>query len=265
MYPTARTCLSLRRESAATGSPRRARWLVGGLVMAAIACLEPGSLARAAETEGEVKMGTAVEVPSDVDVLYKVTYEYSFSGRESVFIDGVGTLPARGRLTYLNSGGSIRFLDKFNGQILRTVTIKDPVRFMGGNAADLPRESEFPEAYRQGRWTGKQPFAIVALAVLDRFFPNGYRAYRRGERQHFLTMFATLPPVSERIQAQVAVLVSSPVDADPHDLVFTVQFSARERRSRSEWRRELNDSTQTAVQVFVGEVLAALERGAQAR
>ena len=197
--------------------------------------------------------------PRPNGLIYRVTYEYDFPARHRVFIDGVGAMPARGRLTYLSSGDTIRFLDTFGGQTLHTARIEDPVRFMGGNASDLPRESDFPEAYRQGRWVGKRSFAEAALSVLDRYFPSGYRAYRRADRQHFLTMFATLPPVSKRVTARVAVLLSSPADANPNDVAFTMQFSAQERRSHSEWRSDLADDTEAAVQKFVSEVLVTLQ------
>lgn len=259
MKSTARTMPSRLREPVQTESQRLTRLVAGALVAAAVGILFAAAVARA--EKGEVTMGTAVEVPTDDGVLYRVSYEYDFPLRDSVYIDGVGTVSAQGQLNYLNSGESIRILDKFGGQTLHTVTIEDPIRLMGGDSADLPRESDFPEAYRQGRWSGTRPFADVTLAVLDRFFPNGYRAYRRTDRQHFLTMFATLPPVSERVRAQVAVLVSLPVDANPRDLAFTLQFSARERRSHSEWRRELADNTQGAVHAFVTQVLTALENG----
>ena len=234
-------------------------------VLAAVAIAILVGVGSAAATEGNVKLSSAVEVLTDDGVVYRVAYEYSFPNRDTVYIDGVGTVPAQGRLAYLSSGDVIQFFDSFGGQTLRTVEIEDPIQFMGGDAADLPRESDFPEGYRQGRWAGDMPFAMVVLKVLDRFFPNGYRAYRRAEQQHFLTMFATLPVVSKRVRAKVALLVSSPAVANPRNVTFTVQFSARERRSHSEWRNQLGDKTQAAVHAFVGNVIEALESGAQPR
>jgi hypothetical protein len=236
-----------------------------GSVLAAIVISLLGGVGIAAPAESDVKLNAAVEMPTDDGVVYRVTYEYSFPNRDEIYIDGVGTVSAKGRLAYLCSGDEIRFLDSFGGQTLRIVKIEDPIQFMGGDAPELPRESDFPEGYRQGRWAGDRPFALVALGVLDRFFPNGYRAYRRSEEQQFLTMFATLPEVSERVRAQVAVLVSSPADADPNNVTFTVRFSARERRSHSEWRGQLGDKTQAAVQSFVGDVIKALESGVQSQ
>ncbi|MCK4874186.1 MAG: hypothetical protein KAS72_15800 [Phycisphaerales bacterium] len=235
------------------------------IVLVAVAIAILGAVGSAAATEGDVKLSSAVEVLTDDGIVYRVVYGYSFPNRDTVYIDGVGTVPAQGRLAYLSSSDVIQFLDSFGGQTLRTVEIEEPIQFMGGDAADLPRESDFPEGYRQGRWSGDLPFAQVALTVLDRFFTNGYRAYRRAEQQHFLTMFATLPSVSERVRAKVAVLVSSPVDANPCNVTFTVQFSARERRSHSEWRNQLGDKTQATVQAFVGDVIKALESGVQAQ
>ena len=63
--------------------------------------------------------------------------------------------------------------------------------------------------------------------------------------------------------AVVALLVASPADANPNDLMFTMRFSARERRSHSEWRRELGADSRAAVQKFVQEVLGALQHGSK--
>jgi hypothetical protein len=234
-----------------------------GSVLAAMVISVIFGVGIAAPSEGNVKLNAAVEVPTDDGIVYRITLEYNFPNRGTVYVDGVGTVSAQGRLTYLCSGDEIRFLDSFGGATLRIVKIEDPTQFMGGDAPDLPRESDFPEGYRQGRWAGDRPFVMVALAVLDRFFPSGYRAYRRAEEQHFLTMFATLPGMSERVRAQVAVLVSLPANADPTNAAFTVRFSARERRSHSDWRKQLDDKTQAAVQSFVSGIVKALESGGQ--
>jgi hypothetical protein len=230
-----------------------------GLVACVLAALP--SPARAQSSTARVKVSTLVEVPAPEGPLYRVTYQYEFPERDTVFIDGIGTMPAHGELTYLLSAKSVRFLDAFGGRLLHTEPLEDPVRLMGGDTADLPREADFPEAYRQGRWAGTRLFADVVISVLDQYFPRGYRAYRRSDRQNFLTMFATLPPVSDRVTAAVAVLVSAPADANPNDVVFTLQFQGRERRSHTEWRNELGGDTEAAVQKFIREVLAALQRG----
>lgn len=224
-----------------------------------------GLLTAALVSAGEVRIITAAEVPAEDGVIYRVAYQYDFPERKTVYIDGVGTVPASGKLSYLTSGDAIQFRESFGGQTLRSVRIEDPVQLMGGETIDLPKESDFPEAYRQGHWAGERPFGAGAISVLDRFFPSGYRAYRRADRQEFLTMFATLPPVQGGVRAQVAVLVSSAANGDPHNLTFTVQYTARERRSHTEWRKELGDRTQLAVQAYVGEVLKALETGAKER
>ncbi len=209
--------------------------------------------------QNDAKLSSAVEVPTTDGTVYKVSFEYAFRDRNTVYIDGVGTVPAHGRLGYLTSGNSIRFLDSFGGKPLYIIPIVDPVQMMGSEATDLPKETAFPEGYRQGTWISEKPFAIAALEVLDRFFPNGYRAYKRAERQFFLTTFAMLPPLDDRLTAKVAVLVSSPADADPRNLRFTLQFVARERRSHTEWRENLGDKAQGAVQNYVSDILKGLQ------
>lgn len=236
-------------------------------LVALIACIASLPLAsRAQPAKERVTVSMLIEVPTPEGLLFRVTYQYDFPGRDTVFIDGVGTMPARGELTYLLSGQSVRFLDAFGGRVLHTAPLDDPIRLMGGGTgtgADLPRETDFPEAYRQGRWAGTRPFADVVITVLDKYFPRGYRAYRRADRQNFLTMFATLPPVSDRVSAAVAVLVSAPAEANPNDVVFTMQFYGRERRSRTDWREDLGADTEAVVQKFVGEVLAAIQSGSK--
>ena len=252
-----RTRWILRAAVRFRAANRFARLLLGTLIV--LISATAATNAQTVSAQSDVKLGNAVEVPTTDGTLYKVAFEYAFRDRDTVYIDGVGTVPARGRLGYLTSGNSIRFLDSFGGKPLRVVPIVDPIQMMGSEATDLPKETAFPEGYRQGTWISDRPFAVAALEVLDRFFPNGYRAYRRAERQFFLTTFAALPPLDDRLTAQVAVLVSSPADADPRNVRFTMQFVARERRSHTEWRESLGEKTQSAVQNYVSDIFKGLQ------
>jgi hypothetical protein len=219
--------------------------------------LSYGTLVYAAGGEGDVTLFSAVEIPTTHGKYYCVAFDYSFPGRRSVYIENIGTVSPHGHLAYMMSSKTIRFFDRYKGKTIHRLRIKNPTRYR--SAFPIPQESDFPQVYRQGQWVGKKPFADVALSVLDDYFPNGYRAYNRTDRQHFLTMYSTIPPVSSRVKAQVAVLISSPVGADPYNLTFRLRFNAQERRSHSEWRDELSEDTQSKVQKFVDDIFTALQ------
>ncbi len=206
-------------------------------------------------------MDTTIAIPQRQGTLYRVNYQYSFPSRSTVFIDGIGTVLATGKLSYLTSSDSIQIRDQFEGQPLYGTVIKDFVRLMGSSDDDIPRESDFPESYRQGSWKGTMLFSNIVLLVLDHFFPSGYLAYQKQNRQQFLTAFSDLPNQTKRLRAQVAVLVTLPADAPPNNLAFKLQFKARERRSHSAWRSELEENSKSAVKIFITNVINALERG----
>ena len=132
---------------------------------------------------------------------------------------------------------------------------------MGDESVNIPRDSDFHEEYRQGHWAAEKPFAEAALSVLDHFFSGGYTASQRAGILQLVTVFAPLPPTTERIQVQVAVLVSSAANADPHNLDFTLRYCSREKRSHTEWRPIFSEGARTAVQGFVDKVFLALRGG----
>jgi hypothetical protein len=131
---------------------------------------------------------------------------------------------------------------------------------MGAGLPSIPDEADFPKESRHGRWRGQSNFAEETLTVLEKYFRSGYRAYEKDGALFYLTTFTECPETDDGIRTEVSALISHPSNAAAHDVSFTVAFVTRERRSHTEWRDTLSDSSRKNTETFVDELLTALQR-----
>jgi hypothetical protein len=205
-------------------------------------------------------LGPAFRISAPPRSAYILSFDYEFPGRSQIYIRGIGLVNAKGRLHYIHSGDTIEFLDAPDGKVLYTLPIEHSITMMGGGAPSIPDEAEFPKESRHGHWRGQNNFAEDALNVLEKYFHSGYRAYEKDNSLFYLTTFAECPPMDDGTRTEVSVLISHPTKADAHDVPFTVAFVARERRSHTEWRDTLSDSSRKRSETFVDDLLTALQR-----
>jgi hypothetical protein len=202
-----------------------------------------------------VTLKDSVVLDTAANGVYRVSYSYDFPGRASVYIRGVGTVPSNGTLSYIHSGKTIEFLDGPLGSSLYVATIENPVTLMG-RTPDL--QDDFPTESRHGLWRQKTSFSQHAIGVLDHYFRSGLFAYEKDTSIFYVTPYQQIPTPSDTTQIQVKVKVAHSRN-DVGEVAFTLAFRAQERRSHTDWRETLSDTSVKDVQAFVDKVLADLQ------
>ncbi len=231
--------------------------LAGSLRMFAFALAAVAPLAIA--QQGPVDLRSVFEVPSTEGILYRVNFSYHFPGRESVRISDVGTVPASGSLGYLVRSREIQVFDPKTNAVLHRIALANPVRLMSDRSLELPAPDAFPKSALFGRWRHASSFSANAVAVLGRQFELGFFPYELDGQNYVRTTYQPLRPLPERLQAEVAVLLSYAKEAK-RPLEFSVRVKSRERRSHGEWRETLSDPTVQSLTKFRAELIAMLER-----
>lgn len=210
-------------------------------------------------TQAMIVMRPALEIATDEGPAYKVDFSYRIPGHDLVRLKGVGIVAAVGEMSYITSDPRIEFLDPLTNESLASATVTDPVRLMGGAPFDLPDLRSFSDTYTTGRWVGEAPFLGHALQVLNVSFRYGYRIIQEGTEHYLATTFTEVPGVPKPLTAEVALLIEFSALSDPHDTEFRVRYSARERRSHSDWRTQLTADSRTFVAKVLQEFVVRLQ------
>lgn len=231
---------------------KRAR-LVAVLFMTAGTAAASVSITRSlARTEGEV-------------TTHQVSFSYDFPGHEQVAITGIGVVGGRGKVrNYLTTAAKLEFRDAVTGKDLGQKEITDTIVAMGNDGADLPRENDFPSAYRTGLVSGDL-FATRVLDVIQRYFPSGFSAVQAGDVHQYTSMYRSLNVPKATVRAEVAVLVTQP-HAEGGGRRFRVRHVVRDRpRLSKKWRYgdDREPETLATSQQFVDQVVSDLQKATQ--
>lgn len=223
--------------------------------------LVPGQtgVSATAPAASTVTINTVFRIASHPQILYRVSYSYDFPGHSQIYIRGVGSVPPKGDLHYISSEDTIEFLDAAKGNLLYVAKLEHPVTLMGASAPSIPDETEFPRESRSGHWTGQGPFAERAFAVLNKTFPSGYRTYEKDKLISYVSTYKEVPQSDDGTHTEVSVLIQYPNSDAAPNVKFTVAFTALERRSHTDWRSLVSDSSKTNAETFADGILSALE------
>lgn len=155
-----------------------------------------------------VKVLTAKDTPA-----WAVAYEYDFPGRAAVRIAGLGTVPPKGSFRHLSNRADIEFSDAGTGAVL----VKKPLAPTAVVAAkpplnELPREEQFPAAFRTFPWKHPSSLQEAANTVLARYFR--YLPNESNDTVFLTTTFAPLQAQSlpSGVLGRLALRFSFPHD-----------------------------------------------------
>jgi len=208
----------------------------------------------------EVLSVTTKSTPQN-KVVYLVTYSYEFKGRTSVYVNALGTVPAKGKFSYMSFEPSLEFRESASGPIIVNLPLEETIIGMGSDSTDLPKESEFPQAFRSDRWTPLATFPEAAVKVIQKYFPSGYAARQNGPVNYYITTYRNLPVQNRQLRSQVAVIVSQPYDTSGNSFRYRVQFIARDRpRLSNDWRYgdDRDQETITTAETFINQLVTEL-------
>jgi hypothetical protein len=221
----------------------------------------------AQEASGNVSVSVATFRSTNREVVYKIGYRYEFPGRESVFIENIGLVPAKGRLTYFSYDSNLIFRESSSGRILIMVSLLGPeVHTSVVSGPDFPDASEFSKSYRTGRWTSSTSFQSIANDLLNKTFLSGYRAYSANNVNYLQTTYTPLRDLPPNLLAQIAVLVSHPYNPGNKQFEYHVQFVVREKRIQSgSWRYEIGEDSRKSAEQFISQLISKLEESGRKR
>jgi hypothetical protein len=210
-----------------------------------------------------------VEIKSVIDrspvggdkVLYEIRYRYEFGGLESVFVAGLGVVPAkRDEVTYLTEEKKLEFRKSAVGEVLVSVPLHVTAATQSGGGPELPPESQFSEAALGGVWSRPSSFSDHAYGVIQKYFTSGVGAYQRGDVSYYISTYRTLSIPGGTVRGQVAVMVSQPYTADG-GTGYRVQYVVRDKpRLSNTWRYggDVSEQTRTVVTDFIRSLVAEL-------
>lgn len=197
----------------------------------------------------------------DNKTVFSVKYSYSFGGRDTVHIRGVGVVPAKGEYSYLTFDKEILFKESQNGPVLATVPVTETLIPMAPLAVELPKRSDFPSSFRDGQWLGQGSFQENMSRVFDKYFRSGHDASDDNGINYWESTFFNLTSgVPPTMRCKVAVLISHPYNSGTGGYSFRVQFRAYEKLSHDDWG-DMTDATRGAVETFITGLIEELKTG----
>jgi hypothetical protein len=191
-----------------------------------------------------------------------ISYEYSFPGRSTIHIQGLGVVPATGSFSYITTEPQLVFEDAETHAEIANSPLRETVIAAAKPPLDqMPKEEEFSQSLREFAWTSKHSVLVQVTSVISRHF-----RYQSRESQgitYLRTTFAPvpLPGTSEGVLCRVALLVTIPsggasaVRLDVHSMV-------QEGRSHSdEFRPATDPAMEAAANAYVDRLVAEIRTG----
>jgi hypothetical protein len=224
---------------------------IAGLLVSLAAAQETTGDRRLASPDsqsGSVLIRTAVKVFLAPDVPgYAIAYEYDFPQRQSVYIKGIGTVPAHGLFRFLTADKELEFRDGPTGRVLKTVPLKETtVVASKPPRLDLPAIDDFPRDFQTFVWDSRNALQERAQIVLGKYFhlATGPDCRNEADMESMRTTFVpldlknTVPGAT----AQVALLVSFPCKPRSDKYSFQVKSRVMEGRTHSDEARSTRNS-----------------------
>jgi hypothetical protein len=176
----------------------------------------------------EVTVLTANPRGSAKKPLFDVTVAYKFEGRNSVWLQGVGTLPASGETEYSLRGSRIVFFDKKGGNRLATLDVA---------ATEVKQSPPLGNPYPstvQG-WTAVHParVAIGSIGVWDSLVKTLNEVYdqrmgstpcRPDDEGCLLTQWTTVSAPVDLKQVQMSVMITYAITETTHRKALSLKI-----------------------------------------
>jgi hypothetical protein len=214
-----------------------------------------------AQQNGTVRIEKHTLVSSSLGPVRSIAFSYDFPDREHVAIPGLGTVAGRGTFRYLTREDKLQFLESGTGRTLLVVPLENPEIVMGRYSVALPALTDFPSAFRSGRWEHEVPFPAHASEVLNRQFPSGYMVLQVDGANSLITTYRTLDSVREPLYGRVAVMVQLSAEAT-RGAGFRVRLTGQERRSHTDWQEIGSQEVQKAAEQYISSLVRELEGSA---
>ena len=194
---------------------------------------------------------------------YSISYEYDFPQRRSVFIKGLGTVPAQGSFRYLTRDTQIEFRDGPAGPVLAQVPLQ-PTVIVAAKPPLLatPEVTDFPADFQMFIWESPKALQERADVVLNKYVHLAPGSECEKGRVNLRTTYTPLElkNAPAGVTAQVALLFLFPCDPAPGKYSFQVKSRVMEGRTHSdEFRPTRNPDIVHAADSFVQSLVAEMK------
>ena len=194
---------------------------------------------------------------------YLVSFSYDFSITSTIYIKGLGVVPAKGRYQYLSDAQALEFRDPATNSELEKVPLKETIyKAAKPPLNEVPGQKDFSPGFRSFTWELPTPLQERANEVLARYFL--YLPQENNRLTYLTTTYAPLA-LSKKlsdsgVMAQLALLLSFPYDPTTGKYSFHIQYAAKEGRALSdELRPTSNDEILKAANDFVDKIVAEMK------
>jgi|ERR1022692_225589 hypothetical protein len=199
--------------------------------------------------------------------LYFVEYQYTFAGRETVYIQDLGTAPGSGDFSYFTYEKGLAIRPSINGPILASVRLEETIMTQSQiPILRAPESEEFSktEGAFTERWKSREPISIGAGNILQ----NHSKVVRTGDAsERFLTTtFIPLSNLAGGLIGAVSVRVSYPDSPGSSEFDFRLERVIREARRKSNALHETSnriilDAGESVFRQIAAELRAQAEGG----
>ena len=190
---------------------------------------------------------------------FLVSYRYDFKNRQSVELEGIGEVPAKGEFSHILFDPKLIFKPYQGG---RPVTVEIKATRMpegGAGLVEMPREGDFGSAALEEVRTATANFFESVSRLFNREFIAGYRANQVSGTNQYLTTYRPVQGVLENLRAEIAVMVSHATAAATPPVPFRLQYIVRQKPKRSEKWDYGDQGLEQQVHPFVRQLLAQLK------
>jgi hypothetical protein len=194
---------------------------------------------------------------------YLVSFSYDFSITSTVYIKGLGVVPAKGRYQYLSDAQALEFWDPATNSELEKVPLKETIyKAAKPPLNEVPSQKDFSPGFRSYTWELPTSLQERANQVLAHYFL--YLPQENNRLTYLTTTFAPLT-LSKKltdsgVMAQLALLLSFPYDPTTGKYSFHIQYAAKEGRALSdELRPTSNVEILKAANDFVDKIVAEMK------
>jgi hypothetical protein len=190
---------------------------------------------------------------------FLVSYRYDFRNQQSVELEGIGEVPAKGEFSHILFSPTLTF-KSLSGGLPVTVQIKATRSPEGGGGLlEMPAEGDFGSAALNETRTTAANFFESVSRLFNREFISGYRVNQVGGTNQYVTTFRAIKGVPENLRAEIAVMVSHSTVTPAPPVPFRLQYLVRQKPKRSEkWDYGIQGLEQQ-VQPFITGLLAQLK------
>ena len=158
-----------------------------------------------------------IATTNDGNKLYLMDVSYSFPGKNNIYLDNVGTIPASGDLKFFSEGKTLFFRNYRYGKVIEAATYWGKYKDLGNST--IPSEREYPEALQHHKWIRPPEFPSSLFDTLLKYRKDSISS-PRDQFSNIRTDWFILPNLPQNLRGQVSFMFSCPSEPQTDKFTF---------------------------------------------